>query len=41
MDGDQANMGALDKIAQKSKAILMQDDAHGFGVFQANIPPAR
>jgi hypothetical protein len=38
MDGDQADMGALDKIAQKSKAILMQDDAHGFGVFQANIP---
>ena len=38
MDGDQADMGALDKIAQQSKALLMQDDAHGFGVFQAHIP---
>ncbi len=38
MDGDQANINELYKITQKSNAILMQDDAHGFGVFELNIP---
>ncbi|MDC9715337.1 MAG: 8-amino-7-oxononanoate synthase [Gammaproteobacteria bacterium] len=38
MDGDQADIDALGRIAQKSGAILMQDDAHGFGVFASNIP---
>jgi len=28
----------LQKIANFSNAILMQDDAHGFGVFESNIP---
>lgn len=52
MDGDQANINNLQKIAEGelasakrghpgvnfSGAILMQDDAHGFGVFEPNIP---
>ncbi|RUM81682.1 MAG: 8-amino-7-oxononanoate synthase, partial [Candidatus Thioglobus sp.] len=52
MDGDQANIDDLQKIAEgeldlskrgrsgvnNSSAILMQDDAHGFGVFEPNIP---
>lgn len=38
MDGDCANISAMDKIAQRSGALLMQDDAHGFGVFKADIP---
>jgi 8-amino-7-oxononanoate synthase len=38
MDGDQANIDDLQKIANFSNAILMQDDAHGFGVFNPNIP---
>ncbi|SMN13515.1 8-amino-7-oxononanoate synthase [Bathymodiolus heckerae thiotrophic gill symbiont] len=38
MDGNQANIDALGGIAQKSGAVLMQDDAHGFGVFASNIP---
>lgn len=52
MDGDQANITDLQKIAEGeldlskrgrpgvnfSNAILMQDDAHGFGIFEANIP---
>lgn len=38
MDGDQAKIGDLQKIANFSNAILMQDDAHGFGVFKPNIP---
>lgn len=39
MDGDRANIDQLGKIADKSEAIFMQDDAHGFGVFEPNIPP--
>jgi len=38
MDGDRANIDEIEKIAIFSKALLMQDDAHGFGVFDANIP---
>ena len=38
MDGDRANIGDLQKIANFSQAILMQDDAHGFGLFKPNIP---
>lgn len=38
MDGDQAKIDDLQKIANFSNAVLMQDDAHGFGVFEPNIP---
>jgi 8-amino-7-oxononanoate synthase len=38
MDGDQAKINDLQKIANKTNAILMQDDAHGFGIFEPNIP---
>ena len=38
MDGDSAKIDDLQKIANFSNAILMQDDAHGFGVFESNIP---
>lgn len=38
MDGDRADINAIEKVARKSDALLMQDDAHGFGVFKANIP---
>ena len=38
MDGDQAKIEDLQKIANFSNAQLMQDDAHGFGVFEPNIP---
>lgn len=38
MDGDQADINAIEKVARKSDVLLMQDDAHGFGVFKANIP---
>ena len=38
MDGDQAKIDDLQKIAKNSDALLMQDDAHGFGIFEPNIP---
>jgi len=38
MDGDQANIAGIDKIINKTDAILMQDDAHGFGIFNPLIP---
>ena len=38
MNGDHANIDEIEKIANYSNAILMQDDAHGFGIFDANIP---
>jgi len=38
MDGDQAKINELEKIAKKSDAFLMQDDAHGFGIFKPYIP---
>ena len=38
MDGDVAEINQLDLITKSHESILMQDDAHGFGVFQPNIP---
>ena len=38
MDGDRAKISDIEKIANFSNAFLMQDDAHGFGIFEANIP---
>ncbi len=38
MDGDSAKIDEIEKIANFSKALLMQDDAHGFGIFEPNIP---
>ncbi len=38
MDGDQANIKSIEKIVKKSGTLLMQDDAHGFGVFESIIP---
>ncbi|WP_300429027.1 8-amino-7-oxononanoate synthase [Candidatus Thioglobus sp.] len=38
MDGDQAKIDDLKKIVKDSNTILMQDDAHGFGIFKPNIP---
>ena len=37
MDGDIAQINAINKIIPKNSK-LMQDDAHGFGIFKANIP---
>ena len=38
MDGDRANIDGIKTISAKSGALLMQDDAHGFGIFEATIP---
>jgi 8-amino-7-oxononanoate synthase len=38
MDGERANIDKIAKIANQSKALFAQDDAHGFGIFQPNIP---
>ena len=38
MDGDKADISEIDKILNQTDAILMQDDAHGFGVFNPIIP---
>ncbi len=38
MDGDQADLDQIDAIIDKPNTLLMQDDAHGFGVFEPNIP---
>lgn len=38
MDGDQANIEAINAITQQSNALFYQDDAHGFGLFTPNIP---
>ena len=38
MDGDRANISGIVKIINKKNAILMQDDAHGFGIFDPIIP---
>ncbi len=38
MDGDQANISGIAKIIDKTNTIFMQDDAHGFGIFDPIIP---
>ena len=38
MDGDRANIDGIKKISEESVALLMQDDAHGFGIFESTIP---
>ena len=38
MDGDQASIKEIDQILKPNQAILMQDDAHGFGIFEPIIP---
>lgn len=38
MDGDRADIGAMQQITNSANALLMQDDAHGFGIFKPNIP---
>ncbi|QKQ24329.1 8-amino-7-oxononanoate synthase [Candidatus Ruthia endofausta] len=38
MDGNRADIRGIEKIVKKSSALLMQDDAHGFGVFEPTIP---
>jgi len=38
MDGDRANIDGINTISTQSGALLMQDDAHGFGIFESTIP---
>ena len=38
MDGDSANIDGIHTISSSKNSVLMQDDAHGFGVFSPNIP---
>ena len=38
MDGDKSDIDSIAKIASRKDAIVMQDDAHGFGIFEPNIP---
>ena len=38
MDGDRANISGIAKIIDKKNTTLMQDDAHGFGIFTPIIP---
>jgi len=38
MDGDRANIDGINTISEKSGALLLQDDAHGFGIFESTIP---
>ncbi len=38
MDGDSANLAQIAQIVQPSNAYLLQDDAHGFGIFTPHIP---
>ena len=38
MDGDRADISAMKNITDSANALLMQDDAHGFGIFEPNIP---
>lgn len=37
MDGDQADLKSMLKIAKKYQAYLLADDAHGFGVIASNL----
>ncbi len=38
MEGDKANINAIYNIVKNKDAIFMQDDAHGFGLFEPDIP---
>ena len=38
MDGDQADINLINQISKCSNSLLLQDDAHGFGIFDVNIP---
>jgi len=38
MDGDKANIDGINTISAQSDALFMQDDAHGFGIFESTIP---
>ena len=38
MDGDKANVSGIAEIIKKTNTIFMQDDAHGFGIFDPIIP---
>ncbi len=38
MDGDRANIKGIAKIIDRANTTLMQDDAHGFGIFDPIIP---
>lgn len=38
MDGDKANISEINQILTQTDVILMQDDAHGFGIFDPTIP---
>ena len=38
MDGDIANITTISDTIKDYNAILMQDDAHGFGIYKPNIP---
>jgi len=38
MDGDKANISGIAETIKKTNAIFMQDDAHGFGIFDPIIP---
>ena len=38
MDGDKANISGINKILSQTDTLLMQDDAHGFGIFDPTIP---
>ena len=38
MDGDIANILAIYKLIANKPATLVQDDAHGFGIYKSNIP---
>ena len=38
MDGDRANISGIAKLIDNENTIFMQDDAHGFGIFDPTIP---
>ncbi len=38
MDGDHADIKAMYSLTEQHNALLVQDDAHGFGMYQPHIP---
>jgi 8-amino-7-oxononanoate synthase len=38
MDGDIAKIKEISSTIDENKAVFMQDDAHGFGIYPSNIP---